>query len=240
MPRTPRKKRAPNRGPTSLAVAATLSGENPAIDSIEVPTSGTNIDPALTNYDINPSPPPPPPPPLSIEFLDTSEDILLSADFEYPLPHLLPEGQGREVSWSPTPPPQSTRPESPTRPPPPPSISDDIQLQLPLRWTFEMEETLFLTLREQVDIGKRADSGFKKEAWIACCAAIEITTGLLVTVEKCKGKVDTMKALWRELNWLKDQSGFGWNDNTGLVEAGDQAWKDVIKVISTSLIFRSF
>jgi hypothetical protein len=39
-----------------------------------------------------------------------------------------------------------------------------------------------------------------------------------------------MKASWRELNWLKDQSGFGWDENTGLVQAGDQAWKDVIKV----------
>lgn len=99
-----------------------------------------------------------------------------------------------------------------------------------------MEETLFSTLLEQVDIGKRADSGFKKEAWIACCNAIKNTTGLLITVDKCKGKVDTMKALWRELNWLKDQSGFGWNEYTRLVEAGDQAWKDVIKVLGILLI----
>jgi hypothetical protein len=63
-----------------------------------------------------------------------------------------------------------------------------------------MEETLFLTLLKQVDIGKRVDSGFKKEAWIACCNAIEKAIGQLVTIEKCKGKVDTMKALWRELN----------------------------------------
>ena len=60
-------------------------------------------------------------------------------------------------------------------------------------------------------------------------------TGLLITIEKCKGKVDTMKALWRELNWLKDQPGFGWDNDTGLVQAGDQAWKDVIKVISNTI-----
>ena len=63
-----------------------------------------------------------------------------------------------------------------------------------------MEETLFLTLLEQVDIGKRADSRFKKEAWIACCNAIEKATSQLVTIEKCKRKVDTIKALWRKLN----------------------------------------
>jgi len=55
-----------------------------------------------------------------------------------------------------------------------------------------------------VNNGKRADSGFKKEAWIACCIAIKVATNQVVTIKKCKGKVDTMKALWREFNWLKD------------------------------------
>jgi hypothetical protein len=57
MHRTARVKRAPNREPTSLAVATTLSGENEAIDSIEVLIPGANIDPALTNHDITPPSP---------------------------------------------------------------------------------------------------------------------------------------------------------------------------------------
>ena len=93
-----------------------------------------------------------------------------------------------------------------------------------------MEETLFLTLLKQVDIRKRADSGFKKEAWTACCVAIKDATGQLVTIEKCKNKVEAMKASWRNLNWLKEQSGFGWDEATGLVQADDQVWKEVIKV----------
>jgi hypothetical protein len=59
MPRTARIKRAPNREPTSLAVATPLSGENEAIDSIEVLISDANIDPDLTNHDIDPPLPPP-------------------------------------------------------------------------------------------------------------------------------------------------------------------------------------
>jgi hypothetical protein len=61
-----------------------------------------------------------------------------------------------------------------------------------------MEMLLFNTLLEQVNIGKRADSGFKKEAWVACCLAIQAVTTQLITIEKCKGKADTIKALWRE------------------------------------------
>jgi cell cycle checkpoint protein len=93
-----------------------------------------------------------------------------------------------------------------------------------------MEAALFRTLCEQVEVGKRADSGFKKEAWIASCTAIAETTGVVVTIEQCKSKADSQKALWREFNWLKDQSGFGYNEETGLITAGDQAWRDVIKV----------
>jgi hypothetical protein len=100
-----------------------------------------------------------------------------------------------------------------------------------------MEEILLYTLLEQVDNGKRVDSGFKLEAWIACCNAIMISKASkqLVTINKCKAKVDVLKGSWKELNWLKDQSGFGWDEGTGLVQAGEQAWKDVIKVSNNTI-----
>ena len=30
--------------------------------------------------------------------------------------------------------------------------------------------------------------------------------------------------------WLKDQSGFGYNEETGMITASDQAWKELLKV----------
>ena len=62
MHRTARIRRAPNGEPTSLVATTTLLGENEAINTIETPVSNVNIDPALTNHDINPPPPPRPPP----------------------------------------------------------------------------------------------------------------------------------------------------------------------------------
>lgn len=223
MPRPTRTRRPLERKPASLAGAAAAAatlGENEAIDSIEVLVPDANIDPALATYDIDH------PPPQSLDSLDPL------TDFEYhsPSPALPDESQGQEASWPLTPSPPFTQLQSQSASPSPLPLTSDIQPQLPIRWTFEMEEILFLTLLEQVDIGKRADSGFKKEAWISCCNEIKNATGQLVTVGKCKNKVEAMKASWRELNWLKDQSGFGWDENTGLVQAGDQAWKDVIKV----------
>jgi Myb/SANT-like DNA-binding domain len=58
-----------------------------------------------------------------------------------------------------------------------------------------MEELLFYTLVKQVNIRKQADSRFKKEAWIACCTAINGTKIQPISIDKCKGKVDTMKRL---------------------------------------------
>jgi hypothetical protein len=101
-------------------------------------------------------------------------------------------------------------------------------------WLFAMEVTLFSTLCEEVGIGKRADSGFKKEAWIAACDAIADSSGYTVTVDQCKSKADSQKALWRQFNWLKDQSGFGYDEETGLITAGEQAWADVIKVSNSN------
>jgi hypothetical protein len=233
MPRNTRIRRAPNRGPTSLAAAITVLGSIEAVD----------IDPALTNSPFSrpstpqsrPSTPPPPPPtpPISNEYPDLDAEL----DIGYIYPHNTPPPQGREVTWSPTPPPLP-----PPLPLPPPPIStesvtipNNIQPSSTFRWTLEMEELLFHTLVEQVNIGKRADSGFKKEAWIACCTAINSTTIQPVSIDKCKGKVDTMKGLWREFIWLKDQSGFGYNEVTGVIEARDQAWSDIIKVFTITI-----
>jgi hypothetical protein len=61
-----------------------------------------------------------------------------------------------------------------------------------------MEQTLFNKLLNQANNGKRADNGFKKEAWAAACVAVETITTQLATVKQCKGKAEVMKASWKE------------------------------------------
>ncbi|MEA2958739.1 MAG: hypothetical protein QOJ58_4260 [Alphaproteobacteria bacterium] len=97
-------------------------------------------------------------------------------------------------------------------------------------WTFAMEEALFNELIHQDELGKRADSGFKKEAWTAVLAEVYKRTTQQLTVERCKNKVDIMRTYWRGFNYLKNQSGFGFNEKTGLIEASDEVWKELLKV----------
>jgi hypothetical protein len=58
-----------------------------------------------------------------------------------------------------------------------------------------MERALFNELLEQANSGKRADNGFKKEAWTLACAAVQLVTLQLVIVEQCKSKTEVLKAL---------------------------------------------
>jgi hypothetical protein len=227
-PYTTRNRRPANREPTSLAFTANR-GENEAIDTIEVASIDANIDPTLQTYGIDHPPLPndsePPSPSQFLSSLDTDyNNPHLRTTYQDPLPSTFHES--RDVSWSPPPPPP---PLLPLQLDPP----NNIQIEGgPLQWTFQMEQILFHTLLDQVNNGKRADSGFKLDAWTACVQAIinSKATRQLVTLEKCKSKVEAMKSLWKELNWLKDQSGFGWDEATGLVQADDYVWKEVIKV----------
>jgi hypothetical protein len=158
MPRaTTRTRRPPNREPASLA-AIPAASENEAIDTVEILTPDANIDPALQTYEIEPLIPP-------SQFLNSLDpdydDSHLHNDYQYP-PASPTLSESREVTWSPSPPPLA--------------LPSDIQPQGgSLQWTFKMEEILFCTLLEEVNSGKRADSGFKSEAWAACCKAITNT-----------------------------------------------------------------
>jgi Myb/SANT-like DNA-binding protein len=101
-------------------------------------------------------------------------------------------------------------------------------------WTFELEELMFNELvRQVIDLGKRADSGFKKEAWKEVVTHIQSETGYQISIDRCKNKVDTLKGYWRGFNHLRAQSGFGYIEETGLFEAEDHVWDAIIKVINT-------
>jgi hypothetical protein len=73
-----------------------------------------------------------------------------------------------------------------------------------VQWNTQMIEVMIEELLHQVELGKRADSGFKKEAWVAVCTMVQtVTTQPLIELQ-CKTKMETLKDLWKGLNWLLD------------------------------------
>jgi hypothetical protein len=104
--------------------------------------------------------------------------------------------------------------------------------QSTLRWTHEMQEALLVTLLDQCRAGKRADSGFKKEAWVAVLVAVQAITTSPINEKQAKSRIDWFKSMWKEWCALEDNSGFGWDEPTQLFTAEDSVWKEYLKVSS--------
>ena len=91
---------------------------------------------------------------------------------------------------------------------------------------------MFNKLHRQDRLGKRADIGFKSEAWTVVRDTVQdVYTGhIVIEVSQLKNKESNYKALYKDWKWLKEQSGFGRDPDTGAITASLQAWTDVIKV----------
>jgi hypothetical protein len=125
----------------------------------------------------------------------------------------------------------SLLPPTPSQPNTPSQPSTEDQLDR-LEWTPKMIETLFTELLDQAQDGKRADSGFKKEAWDSVLREVRaVYTGpLTITLQKVKAKEQTFKGYYRDWKFLREQSGFGWDEETQIITASNQAWDDIIAV----------
>ena len=104
-----------------------------------------------------------------------------------------------------------------------------------LSWSYRMEEVLFEVLLEQNRLGKRADAGFKSEAWIAVLATVQAEYNLgsskkKLTVAQLKNKESNYRGLFKDWVYLMDQSGFGKHPETGCVTATKEAWDDILRV----------
>ena len=93
------------------------------------------------------------------------------------------------------------------------------------------------SLVDQCRNGKRAESGYKKEAWIVVLedvkAAASSKTSVdleLVTLSKIKSKQDFIKGKWKEWVRINELSGWGWNEDTQLFIAEPDQWERHIKV----------
>ena len=100
-----------------------------------------------------------------------------------------------------------------------------------------MEYCLFEGLLVQDRAGKRANQGFKGEAWPLVIAAVQEAYNAsnhgptcVITKTQCQGKEAIFKTLYKERCWLLNQSGFGVDLVSSYIEASKEAWAEVIKV----------
>jgi hypothetical protein len=97
-------------------------------------------------------------------------------------------------------------------------------------WTKEQLRCLLEQLIESTQNGQTSDGGFKKAVFTACRREISQVTGVTYTEAQIKNKVGSLKNRWSILCWLKDRSGFGWDDERKMVTATNDVWEEAIKV----------
>ncbi len=130
----------------------------------------------------------------------------------------------------------TTTPTTPFIPPDdPPTENELLQASAPLEkfsWSLAMHAALLETLCDQCRLGKRSDSGFKKEAWVAVISTVQeaYLGSHILTEVQVRSKGDWYKAMWKEWVQLDDNSGFGWEESTQLHTASDDVWKRYITV----------
>ncbi|KAK9342185.1 hypothetical protein V1522DRAFT_461035 [Lipomyces starkeyi] len=124
--------------------------------------------------------------------------------FEYPPP---PDSEDPFDTPLPTPSSFESGPESTEVGPIKTGQKTEVQGPSRLAWTSTMEEGLFRTLLDKVRNGKRADSGFKQEAWVDA-------------LEKLKSKESNYKAYYKDWKWLIE---------TSCVTEAPGAWDEVLR-----------
>ncbi|KAH9159150.1 hypothetical protein LEN26_002488 [Aphanomyces euteiches] len=91
------------------------------------------------------------------------------------------------------------------------------------RGSNERDEFLVTALQAQVVKGKRSDSGYKREAWVEVTAAFNDRFGTTYHVSKIKSRLDCLKRDYKDVKYLRENSGFGWNGELGLPTAPDDS-----------------
>lgn len=86
-------------------------------------------------------------------------------------------------------------------------------------------------LHEQVQLGRKGEGGFRKEAWTAIERRFNEDMKMNLGRENFKNKLKTWKQGYIIMKELRNMSGFAWNESTQCVDADDIVWEELLKVM---------
>lgn len=96
-------------------------------------------------------------------------------------------------------------------------------------WTREMERKFLDLLHEQVQLGRKGEGTFKKEAWTAIGRRFNGELNLNLSKDNFKNKLKTWKQGYKIMEELKNTSGFEWNETTQSMNADEKVWNEFLK-----------
>ncbi len=106
-------------------------------------------------------------------------------------------------------------------------------------WDNEKHNYLLDALIEATANGKRSDQGWKKDTWEKIKVELNENFKVRYEVEQLKNAYNNLKKKYLVVRQLRDQSGFGWNNENGTVTASNEAWSTYITSHPEAAKFRS-
>ncbi|KAG9414975.1 hypothetical protein AC1031_008392 [Aphanomyces cochlioides] len=93
-------------------------------------------------------------------------------------------------------------------------------------WNDELDKLWFNELIRQFgQVGKRANSGYKKEAWKAALKALNDGSDVVFTQSQLRSRHDILKKTFRVVSSMANASGMGFEAETCKVVASDEGWE---------------
>jgi hypothetical protein len=106
-------------------------------------------------------------------------------------------------------------------------------------WTNELVTTFINVILHYVaKNGNFTDNGFKKKDWSSITSEFESATNLSYDKSSLQSKYSELKKKYNVFKKLKDQSGFGWDEEKQILTADDETWEAYIQVHSEAKAFR--
>ncbi|KAF9613836.1 hypothetical protein IFM89_012368 [Coptis chinensis] len=96
-------------------------------------------------------------------------------------------------------------------------------------WTIEMDRVLTETFLDQVQKGNKSEQGWSPRCLIRIIDAIKEKCGKAVTKDNVQARLKTWTKNFNIMTELRDQSGFGWDDNRKMIVVRDDVWENYVK-----------
>ncbi|PLW42312.1 hypothetical protein PCANC_10509 [Puccinia coronata f. sp. avenae] len=106
---------------------------------------------------------------------------------------------------------------------------NDPKKTTPHSWTIDQKQSLLEGIAEQIAAGLSTDNrNLKKEAWTTINRKVNTKFSLKLNVEQLKNQKNQLWKLFLDLKFLREQSGFDWDNNNGCVTTDKSVWDELI------------
>ena len=123
---------------------------------------------------------------------------------------------------------------------PPKSGTVAVHAKVQCRWNATTKRYLIDTLLEKLGQGHaHADSGFKKHEWTWIVADFKSRSHLNYNKQQLQSEYNIMKKQYGIMSTIRNNSGFGWDNENNVPTAPENVWKEYLRKNSESAKYRT-